>query len=61
VPNARLTVFQQLAAALALGAIAIAISMLFGAERGLSIVHTDVDGIPVSVFARATPHPHRRC
>jgi len=51
VAKARLTLFQRVAAALALGAIAIALSMLFGAERGLSIMHTDVDGIPVSVFA----------
>jgi len=55
--NGRLTRFQQLAALMALGAIVVALSMLFGAERGLSIVHTEVDGIPVSVFEPRDAQP----
>ncbi|MGB5831828.1 MAG: alpha/beta fold hydrolase, partial [Thiohalocapsa sp.] len=48
---ARLTLGQLLIALVAVGAIVVALLMLFGAERGLTISHTEVDGIPVTVFA----------
>ncbi len=43
--------WQRLTAVLAVAAIVVGLSMLLRAERGLSIVHTEVDGIPVTVFA----------
>ncbi len=48
--EARMSGWQQLAAVLAVAAIIAGLSMLFRAERGLDIVHTEVDGIPVTVF-----------
>ncbi|ESQ14507.1 MAG: hypothetical protein N838_11300 [Thiohalocapsa sp. PB-PSB1] len=53
----RLTRVQQLIALLALGAILIALWMLFAAEREITIRHTRVDGIPVSVFTRRDAPP----
>lgn len=55
----RMSGWQQLAAVLAVAAIVVGLSMLFRAERGLAIIHTDVDGIPVTVFTQrdAAPAP----
>jgi len=49
--------WQQLAAVLAIAAIIVGLSMLFRAERGLDIVHTEVDGIPVTVFQPRDAQP----